>query len=68
MRKQIVEGADVFRHGGRSPLQSLCVQLARMGCVVFSYHMVGYADSEQISFELAPRGTVLRGMLPILFV
>ena len=53
VRKQIVEGAERFEDGGRSPLQSLCVQLARMGCVVFSYDMVGYADSEQISFELA---------------
>ena len=55
VRKQIVEGAERFEAGGRSPLQSLCVQLARMGCVVFQYDMVGYADSKQISFELAHR-------------
>ncbi|HVU90244.1 MAG TPA: acetylxylan esterase [Pirellulales bacterium] len=55
VRNQLVEGAERFEVGGRSPLQSLCVQLARMGCVVFSYDMVGYADSEQLSFDLAHR-------------
>jgi hypothetical protein len=37
----------------RSPLQAHCVHLARMGCVVFHYDMVGYADSKQISQEVA---------------
>lgn len=55
VRKQLVEGAERFELGARSPLQSLCVQLARMGCVVFSYDMVGYADSKQISFDVAHR-------------
>jgi dienelactone hydrolase len=45
---QIVEGAERFERGGRSPLQSRCVQLARMGCVVFHYDMVGFADSVQL--------------------
>ena len=52
-RKLIAEGGERFEIGGRSPLQSLCVQLARMGCVVFHYDMVGYADSVQIPFALA---------------
>ncbi len=52
---QIVAGGERFEVGGRSPLQSLCVQLARMGCVVFHYDMVGYADSQQISFDVAHR-------------
>jgi dienelactone hydrolase len=52
-RKQIAEGAERFENGGRSVLQARCVQLARMGCVVFHYDMVGYADSIQIPFELA---------------
>lgn len=38
---------------GRFPLQARCVHLARMGCIVFMYDMVGYADSAPISFQLA---------------
>jgi dienelactone hydrolase len=53
VRKEIVEGAERFEEGGRSPLQSRCVQLARMGCIVFFYDMVGYADSIQIPQSLA---------------
>jgi hypothetical protein len=49
VRQQIVQGAERFEDGGRSPLQSRCVQLARMGCVVFHWDMIGYADSQQIS-------------------
>ncbi len=55
VRRSIVDGAERFEEGGRSPLQARCVQLARMGCVVFHYDMIGYADSQQISFELAHR-------------
>jgi hypothetical protein len=55
VRKEIVQGAERFEEGGRSPLQARCVQLARMGCVVFHYDMIGYADSVQISLELAHR-------------
>lgn len=54
-RREIVRGAERFEEGGRSPLQSRCVQLARMGCVVFHYDMLGYADSKQLSFELVHR-------------
>jgi dienelactone hydrolase len=51
--QEIVGGAERFEEGGRSPLQARSVQLARMGCVVFHYDMIGYADSVQISQELA---------------
>ena len=55
VHNQIIQGAERFEDGGRSPLQSRCVQLARMGCVVFHYDMIGYADSVQLSYELAHR-------------
>jgi dienelactone hydrolase len=51
--REIADGAERFEDSGRSPLQSRCVELARMGCVAFFYDMIGYADSQQISQSLA---------------
>ena len=42
-------GAERWENAARHPLQARCVQLARMGCIVFHYDMLGYADSVQIS-------------------
>ena len=52
-RREVAIGAERFVDEARSPLQSRCVQLARMGCIVFFYDMLGYADSQQISFDVA---------------
>ena len=55
VQKQIDQGAEQFKQGGRSRLQARCVHLARLRCIVFHYDMIGYADSLQLSFELAHR-------------
>lgn len=47
MKKQIESGAEQLENAARSPLQARCAQLARMGCAVFFYDMLGYADSVQ---------------------
>ncbi len=48
-------GAEKQADAGRSPLQARSIGLARMGCTVFFYDMIGYADSVQVSYELAHR-------------
>lgn len=53
LKKEMESGQEFLSTGGRSIFQSLGVQLARMGCVAFIYDMIGYADSQQISFEVA---------------
>ena len=54
-QREIEQHAEQEIAAARSPLQARCVQLARMGCVVFHYDMLGYADSRQISLEVAHR-------------
>src|SRR4051812_11180891 len=52
VRKEIASGAERFEQGGRSIFQSMCVQLARMGCVVWQWDMLGESDSTQLSHDL----------------
>lgn len=47
-RKKLIEiGAERFDSGARNHYQARCVQLARMGLVVFQYDMLGESDSNQ---------------------
>ncbi len=51
MQQELATGGERFESAARSPLQARCVQMARMGIVVFHYDMLGYADSQQISMD-----------------
>ena len=55
VQREIASGAERHEIGGRHPLQARCVQLAKMGCVVFMFDMLGYADSQQIGDDIAHR-------------
>ena len=50
--EQIRIGAEALPGNGGSPLQSRCATLARMGCTVFFYDMIGNADCLQFSHYL----------------
>jgi dienelactone hydrolase len=52
-KKAIEKGGEALLENARAPLQARCATLARMGCVVFHYDMIGYADSQQIGFDVA---------------
>ena len=49
LRNEIATGQERFEIGGRSRFQSMCVQLARMGCVVWQWDMLSDSDSRQFS-------------------
>ncbi|MEQ9411873.1 MAG: alpha/beta hydrolase family protein [Fuerstiella sp.] len=55
MDKLIASGAEIHRESGRFPKLARCAQLARMGCVTFIFDMLGYVDSQQVSYQLAHR-------------
>ncbi len=60
LKQELASGGEQFERGGRHPLQARCVQLARMGCQVFIYDMMGYADGGSASEALAHRFTTQR--------
>lgn len=47
-REEIATGQERFEEGGKSWFQSMCVQLARMGCIAWNWDMLGNSDSRQI--------------------
>jgi dienelactone hydrolase len=52
LRRELADGEERFEQGGRSRFQSMCVQLARMGCVVWQWDMLSDSDSVQFSRQL----------------
>ncbi|MBY0231680.1 MAG: acetylxylan esterase [Gemmataceae bacterium] len=50
-RASIKDKAEQHEGNARYFLQAIPAQLARMGCVVFFYDMVGYADSKALKHE-----------------
>src|SRR5688500_17711616 len=55
VQREIKSGGEKYEGGGRNPLQARAVTAARLGCTVFLYDMIGYADSQQLSFDLVHR-------------
>src|SRR6185295_10067168 len=53
--REIANGEERLEEGGRSRFQSMCVQLARMGCVVWQWDMLSDFDSIQFSSQIVHR-------------
>lgn len=49
LRQEIATGQERFERGGKSRFQSMCVQLARMGCLVWQWDMLSDSDAVQFS-------------------
>ncbi|HZK80660.1 MAG TPA: alpha/beta hydrolase family protein [Humisphaera sp.] len=48
VKKAMESGAEKTVESARYPLQARNAGLARLGCIVFAYDMIGYADSQAI--------------------
>ncbi|MFM9147725.1 MAG: alpha/beta hydrolase family protein [Verrucomicrobiota bacterium] len=52
VREEIASGQERFEGGGQSRFQSMCVQLARMGCIAWHYDALSDSDSIQFSADV----------------
>ena len=52
VQAEIKAGAEKYEDSGRNHLQARAVGAARLGCIVFQYDMIGYADSQQLPQSL----------------
>ncbi len=55
VKQLLADGSERFENAARNPIQARCVQLARMGCLVFHWDMLGNCDSQQINMQRAHR-------------
>ena len=51
--KELETGGEKYDPCGRFPLQARCVTLARLGCVVFHYDMIGFCG-DSVQFNHSP--------------
>ncbi|MCC7335017.1 MAG: acetylxylan esterase [Pirellulaceae bacterium] len=53
VKQLLADGSERFENAARNHYQARCVQLARMGCIVFQWDMLGNCDSQQINMQRA---------------
>ena len=49
-QKQLAGGWEKTMEGASYPMQARCAHLAKLGCIVFFYDMIGFADSDSEKF------------------